>query len=862
MSIRRNSSRTTINSSFNTAAVQTSNSGTIAPATAVIAEGSSGIIAPVITSIAITDSDYVVLDDTAVSTSGGYIKITGSGFKSGCAVYVGGVAATTTTFVSSTEVRAQIPAASNGTLVVYLINVGGAAAVYTTGVTYSGFPTWTTGSYSSTSLTVSVQLLATGDGTLSYSLQDGSSLPSGLTLSSTGLISGTASAEGVYTFTVLVDDDQLQTTQQIITFTITIADPYFKNTVLLLNGDGTNNANNAVFTDSSSNTIALTQNGEASQGSFSPFIPSGWSGYFDGTGDWLNATSGAIGSGNFTLEFWCYQTVSGNQYYFTNGTSPDWGDTNGVQLIEYQGNMALTVGSGNSNTVRTALSLNVWHHVAIVRLSGVVKLYVDGVAAATTLTTSTNLTGTLLRIGSGSGALWGPFNGYMSNFRIVSGVAVYTENFTPSTTELSAVPSTSFLTLHTYRFKDSSTNNTTITRAGDAKVVPFSPFAPSAAYSAATHGGSMYLDGTGDYINALTNAAFGFGTSDWTIEFWVYPTGASNARQDWVDLNTGAGQRLLVYYNGTNITVFGNGSGLITGPAIAAYLFQWNHIAVSKASGSTKLFVNGVQAGSTYSDSLNYGSTNPISIGKDSSGSTHVTGYMSDIRLLKGTGLYTAAFTPPTAPLTTVANTSFFLKCANAGISDLTGKLVLQTVGDAKVSTTQYKYGTASLSFDGAGDYLKIAATPLTTIGTNNFTIECWVYVNAYNGINNGYIYEQRVAAGTVAPGLLVNSQNVSYVTAGIAAITSASPLSLNTWYHLALCRSSGSTKLFINGTQAGSTYADTNNYVSQPVLIGSYFGLSAVNYFNGYIDDLRVTNGFARYTANFTPPTGTFQLL
>lgn len=84
--------------------------------------------------------------------------------------------------------------------------------------------------------------------------------------------------------------------------------------------------------------------------------------------------------------------------------------------------------------------------------------------------------------------------------------------------------------------------------------------------------------------------------------------------------------------------------------------------------------------------------------------------------------------------------------------------------------------------------------------------------------------------------------------------------MSATTWTHIALCRSGSSTRLFLDGVQTGSTYTDTNNYLgpaNRPVIGASGLSLGG-SALNGYIDDLRITK-FARYTANFTPPTAAF---
>lgn len=88
----------------------------------------------------------------------------------------------------------------------------------------------------------------------------------------------------------------------------------------------------------------------------------------------------------------------------------------------------------------------------------------------------------------------------------------------------------------------------------------------------------------------------------------------------------------------------------------------------------------------------------------------------------------------------------------------------------------------------------------------------------------------------------------------------SASVVNINTWYHVAVSRAAGSTRLFVNGVQSGSTYVDSNNYgASAPLGIGTYYAAGSpwtTQTLNGYMQDLRITRGVARYTANFTPPT------
>jgi hypothetical protein len=193
-----------------------------------IAQGDFSALAPVsplINQVFVTNSSYQNLDDTAVDVAGGYIKITGSGFVENSTILIGNTPAISTTFISSTEIRAQIPTMSAGTYVIFLVNGNGQLAIKLAGITYSGFPTWVTGSTltSRTSGTAfSQQLSATG--ATQYSLAAGSVLPTGLTLSSSGLLSGniTVASNTNFTFTVNADDAENQTSPRTFSLLVNV----------------------------------------------------------------------------------------------------------------------------------------------------------------------------------------------------------------------------------------------------------------------------------------------------------------------------------------------------------------------------------------------------------------------------------------------------------------------------------------------------------------------------------------------------------------------------------------------------------------------------------------------------------------
>jgi hypothetical protein len=190
-------------------------------------------------------------------------------------------------------------------------------------------------------------------------------------------------------------------------------------------------------------------------------------------------------------------------------------------------------------------------------------------------------------------------------------------------------------------------------------------------------------------------------------------------------------------------------------------------------------------------------------------------------------------------------------------------------VGNAQISTSVKKYGTGSVKCTGDGNttttnsgYLlpNSSSSNLSAFGTGNFTIEFWLYLNSTSGLR--ILLDFRGSTETAFPVLYVNSGTLTYYVE--ADRITGSSLSTSTWYHIALSRSGTNTKLFVNGTQSGSTYTDSTNYANSstrtPVIgANSYtFGGNVIGWYalDGHIDDFRITKGFARYTANFTAPT------
>ena len=176
--------------------------------------------------------------------------------------------------------------------------------------------------------------------------------------------------------------------------------------------------------------------------------------------------------------------------------------------------------------------------------------------------------------------------------------------------------------------------------------------------------------------------------------------------------------------------------------------------------------------------------------------------------------------------------------------------------GGASFSTGAIKFGISSGLFDGA-DHIRIVPG-IQAIGTSDFTIEMWVNHRVIG--NTDYLFDYRGNNADVdRPALRLNATKLEYVVSSAARITSSYVPVVGTWYHLAVCRVAGQTRMFVNGVQTGATYADAHNYTTateRPRFAAD--GAGPNNFFDGYLDDVRITHA-GRYAANFTVPAEAF---
>jgi len=185
--------------------------------------------------------------------------------------------------------------------------------------------------------------------------------------------------------------------------------------------------------------------------------------------------------------------------------------------------------------------------------------------------------------------------------------------------------------------------------------------------------------------------------------------------------------------------------------------------------------------------------------------------------------------------------------------------------GDAASTTPpSYPNGNSAfgnaVSFDGNGDYLLVPYSAAFNLEGANWTIELFAYPTSVSGGQGGLI---GITTLNGVAGIVVR-QSVNKFEAWVdgfqtGIITQSSTLSASTWYHIAFVRSGITNTLYVNGSSVGSSSRTPIIGTLANIAIGRTYSNLNSEYFNGYVSNIRITKGVARYTANFTPPTAPF---
>ncbi len=188
-------------------------------------------------------------------------------------------------------------------------------------------------------------------------------------------------------------------------------------------------------------------------------------------------------------------------------------------------------------------------------------------------------------------------------------------------------------------------------------------------------------------------------------------------------------------------------------------------------------------------------------------------------------------------------------------LTDRAGKIA-SISGNAKLSTAAQKFGSSSLVLDGVGDYITYASQPDFNFGTDDFTVEFFWRPTSL-GVAQ-VLLDCRTAATDTALYLEMNAAgNIRFYVSGAYRITSSVACTAGTFNHIALFRVGGITKLAVNGTITPTTWTDATNYPARPVRLGASWTGGAPS--TGYIDEVRIVKGAAKYTTSVTVPTSAF---
>ena len=553
-------------------------------------------------------------------------------------------------------------------------------------------------------------------------------------------------------------------------------DPYYNSCSLLMHFSGSNSS--TTFIDNSPNNFTVTPNNGAfistAQSKFG-----GSSGFFDGTDDYLSITDNSVfdfGSGDFTIEYWEYRTVSTLYKPVisrnNNGYPPfmlGWSESGNVNFF--------ISTNGSSWDVASAVSMgtiitNNWTHYAVTRQGNTFRTFQNGTQISTFTSTATLPAGSgTLQIGRYSSVYY--YTGYLDELRISKGVARYTGSFTTSSNEFY--------------------NNLNVTQLQ-----------------------TKYIGLVG-------------GLNDSTVDYGVEKLSDSSLK---IRKMTATGQPL-------------SGSGTLSASVDRVYVnvIDYTNVMVTSSYALTASYVlGGIQTGSISNQTILYNVTTSqenIITGLDLSGNKWDVSVIEEWNTISGDLYYNSCsllmhFSGSNGSTTFIDNSP--------------NNLTVTSNNGAAISTVQSKFGGVSAFFDGTNDYLSTPNT-VSNFGTDDFTIECWFYrvstnsilISNATGADNNYFAINADASNAVIQIRDNSSQAFAYGPA----------TTLNVWNHIAVTRNAGTVRVFVNGV-SGTPVSITKSITTRSTIIGGFLYTGFEGYFYGYIDELRITKGIARYTSSF----------
>ena len=634
--------------------------------------------------------------------------------------------------------------------------------------------------------------------------------------------------------------------------TSTPGDPYWDNVVFASHFDGT--AGTTAWDDLKGHT-ATTYNGAvlASGGEFGNCLSAEANSLAEVT--WDLGTDCNLGNGLWTVEL-AYNAASpvASKWLWELGRS----GSDGIGMYCDAGNNVFLMRQGIPliGVIGSTVADGAWHLLAVQHAGGgVYEFYVDGAKSAYTTGGTTyyfslpdNVTlaigGNMTRSAAGSQAKF-------DEFRVTKGVARYSGNFTPPATAFLGAPSyvsaVSVATADLSAVAGSGSNVTmdaavAAVASATGAITNTTPLAASASASASVSGALAQA------VPLAASGAAQAGSSGTVVVAVALASSASCVSAPSAGLAVGkplvaSTAAVATGSVAASLTVPLACSAVASASVIAAVNSKVNLLAgvaaVSNIGGAALALATPLAA----STSATAAPTASLVVGANVQLSTGNVGdpYWIYVNLLlRGDG---------TNGSTTITDSSSVAKS-------------IAVFGNAQISTAQSKFGGSSIAFDGTGDYLQNTDGGWAS-GTLDFTVEGWVYANSladYGGIFSTMRANPTGFGHTIS--LDKTTGNIIFAVSDGATYSaysvSSSPVTTGAWHHIAGVRNGNTFTTFLDGTSVGS-FTSTGSMINTNAVVGETYNDSNVNSLNGYIDDLRVTIGVARYTSNFSVPTAAF---
>ena len=670
------------------------------------------------------------------------------------------------------------------------------------------------------------------------------------------------------------------------TGTITVFTSYYdglntRYNTLLLKATGT--GNNDTFDDASTSNHTITKNGDVPQLSFSPFREPGYA--VDFAGEWtkIKDATFTFGTGDYTIEGWIYPHGTGNCDVIDLRSSSM---NQGVALTLKSGNKIWPYYGGSQFTTgNIAIKQDEWSHIALVRTNGTLKAFVNGLQDFSVSDTQ-NRNGTSVAdhgIGANySGA--SKFDGLLYDWRVTTN-AVYTSDFVPPTEPLTAISGTVLHVCRGPRIADYSSNAYVLEGQGgnnSPSQIAVTPYDRTNKYSTSDHVGSVYFDGTsGNWLSVADSDDLNVGTGDFTLECWIKPEPGGTGGYGGIFGSYAYDNNMLqMQISNTGTLRFVRPSGALGAGSTNMWSKNgdWHHIAMCRSGTALRGFVDGKQEiYGTYSNSIDWGhNTNGAVVGITDRTSYPTNylykGYISNLRLVKGTALYTSNFTPSTSPLTAITNTKLLLNMADSKVFDASQSTELLNLNGAVASSAQQHFSQNTIAFDGTNDTITLDVDdgyglgPVNTGhyfelsengGAHDFTIEGWIYKtsttkDAWFSQRNSDSVELTIMLDATASGYSAGDLLIEYDS---AQIEFDAGIVQNQWQHIAFQRNKKHISWYTDGVLKDNRNQPVDLVkIDDEVYIGGWRENNS--YYGGYMHDFRFSNGISRFPYYAKPVT------